>query len=135
MEKFFQKFDFFLMDYVFIPIHLLSEFHWTLVVVDIKQKKLTYYDSLNGKNPKCLKDIQEFFFEREKKYINMPNLSDHWKTDYATEIPRQTDSYNCGIFVLLYSLFIASNMEISFEIHELKHYRNLFLVHTLEKKI
>lgn len=40
------------MDYVLVPIHHSGN-HWTTAVIDMKNKRIDYYDSLLGNNPKC----------------------------------------------------------------------------------
>jgi sentrin-specific protease 1 len=46
------KFDIFTLDYVIIPVHLTN--HWVCAIINFKLKRFEYYDSLRGKNARCL---------------------------------------------------------------------------------
>lgn len=46
-----------------MPIH--GDNHWALIVINIEEKTILYYDSLHNKNKKCIdvcKLILVFFF-------------------------------------------------------------------------
>ena len=44
--------DLFSYDLVLLPVHL--GMHWCLAVIDFTRKQIAYYDSLRGRNTKCL---------------------------------------------------------------------------------
>ncbi len=46
-----RKLDIFSKDYVIIPVHM--GMHWCCAVIDFRNKKVIYYDSLHGNNAKC----------------------------------------------------------------------------------
>eukprot|EP01091_Cochliopodium_minus_P012400 TRINITY_DN3745_c0_g1_i1.p1 TRINITY_DN3745_c0_g1~~TRINITY_DN3745_c0_g1_i1.p1 ORF type:complete len:117 (+),score=6.67 TRINITY_DN3745_c0_g1_i1:622-972(+) len=52
--------DIFDLDYLFITINIL-DIHWTVVVVDFKERTINYYDSFHGKNNECTKSFKSFF--------------------------------------------------------------------------
>jgi sentrin-specific protease 1 len=45
--------DVFAKDLLLVPVHL--GVHWCMAVVDRRQRRLAYYDSLGGENPLLLK--------------------------------------------------------------------------------
>ena len=51
--KIFSQIDIFSLDKVIVPVHLGS--HWCLAVINIRDKRFEYYDSLGGPNAQCFK--------------------------------------------------------------------------------
>lgn len=48
-----RKVDIFAMDKVVVPVHMGN--HWCLAIINFKQKRIEYYDSLGSNNNNCLK--------------------------------------------------------------------------------
>jgi len=112
--------DFKVADKLIIPIHLKFEFHWILVVVDLKLKEIIYYDS--AFNEKNLKESQ-IIIDNIKKYTvdklfysqpenskgkrviksEFKNRFESYKIIYPNDAAKQNlqeDSINCGVYVL-----------------------------------
>jgi hypothetical protein len=49
VQKWTKNVDIFSFKYIFIPIHLISSEHWTLVIIDFERKSVIYVDSLKVK--------------------------------------------------------------------------------------
>jgi sentrin-specific protease 1 len=104
------KVDLFSHRFVFIPIHMPN--HWCLVVVDIPNCKISYYDSNGGDNDNCLDTIEQFLKDAHwaTKQMDLPKFQKENKND----IPRQTNAYDCGVFVCQFADFIARNDKAGF---------------------
>ena len=94
------------------PIHL--NIHWCLGAVDLAEHSISYYDSLKKPNPVCLKTIHNYLVQHSS------NRSVNWKLVHHSDIPKQLNSSDCGMFVCMYarylsyaSPFIFSQMEMS----------------------
>ncbi|KAH0626059.1 hypothetical protein JD844_000773 [Phrynosoma platyrhinos] len=87
-----------------IPIHL--EVHWSLICVEVKQKKITYLDSQRTLNRRCPKA------EADKK--NRPDFRDGWRGVFQMNIARQNNDSDCGAFVLQYSKYLALGLPFTF---------------------
>jgi sentrin-specific protease 1 len=46
------------MEKVIVPVHLGN--HWCLAVINFKEKRFEYYDSMGGKNYECLEVPMNF---------------------------------------------------------------------------
>ena len=82
-------------DMIFIPINKAE--HWRLVVFNVKEELLTYYDSILGtrKTSNALKTIKAFltqYFSRKSKEIKIT-------TKVEEKASLQTNSYDCGVFL------------------------------------
>ncbi len=80
--------DVFSLDRIIFPVNL-NNTHWCLAVINMKAKKFEYYDSLGGRNDKCLKQLrmwlQEESLDKKKEPFDVRNtlqtLSPIAKTD------------------------------------------------------
>jgi hypothetical protein len=84
------------------PLHLPSMSHWTLVVLDREHKRCLVYDPMGSK--KC----NELASSTVQKFLSGHGL---WDVDVTIETDpfpsvRQTDSINCGIFVIVVGLHL-----------------------------
>ncbi|XP_062994709.1 sentrin-specific protease 3 [Elgaria multicarinata webbii] len=103
--------DIFNKELLLIPIHL--EVHWSLICVEVKQKKITYLDSQRTLNRRCPKHICRYLqAEADKK--NRPDFRDGWKGVFQMNIARQNNDSDCGAFVLQYSKFLALGLPFTF---------------------
>ncbi|KAM6453229.1 sentrin-specific protease 3 isoform 1-T1 [Liasis olivaceus] len=103
--------DIFNKEILLIPIHL--EVHWSLICVEVKQKKITYLDSQRTLNRRCPKHICRYLqAEADKK--NRPDFREGWKGVFQMNIARQNNDSDCGAFVLQYSKFLALGLPFTF---------------------
>ncbi|XP_039193787.1 sentrin-specific protease 3 [Crotalus tigris] len=103
--------DIFNKEILLIPIHL--EVHWSLICVEVKQKKITYLDSQRTLNRRCPKHICKYLqAEADKK--NRPDFRDGWRGVFQMNIARQNNDSDCGAFVLQYSKFLALGLPFAF---------------------
>ena len=94
-------------DKLFVPINVNEE-HWVMVVVDLQSELLEFYDSLPKKFHRGqMKNIAKFFGDlstlRGKSGMG---ISD-WKKVVREDILVQPDTFNCGVFVLMFAEMIS----------------------------
>jgi Ulp1 family protease len=96
--------------------------HWSFVHVETKpvdesgvwrtgtRPRLSYYDSYKGRNNICL-DRLEKFFQHFGEIRGCPELTGSWHKRHVNppQVPAQTDSWNCGLFVLAAVDCLAAN--------------------------
>jgi sentrin-specific protease 1 len=91
------------MDTVLIPI--CKDYHWTLLVLQPKSRKIMHLDSFN-------------------KRSSHPDLARAWISDYLGELysaqqwevlvvrsPQQTNGYDCGVHVITNGICMALGLE------------------------
>jgi hypothetical protein len=110
VKKWLKNVNLFVYEIILIPINLLEINHWSLLSINLKKKEINYYDS-------CGFDYD--FFNLIKGYLdklsgNNFDIERPWIYNIVKEIPQQTNSIDCGVFICIYSLCIASRQE-SFE--------------------
>nr|KAJ3423016.1 hypothetical protein HK105_004191 [Polyrhizophydium stewartii] len=95
-----KKVDLFEKDLVIVPVHLGA--HWTCAVINLKQKRFEYYDSLHGSNPTCQELLREYLKSESLDKKKTPiDLSD-WEDYTPKNIPAQQNSYDCGVFTCMF---------------------------------
>lgn len=87
------------------PVHQTARAHWCLVVVDILKKEIVCYDSFYKENSACLEEFKNYIFK-----INHESFA----TKQDTNIPMQTNSYDCGAFVCAYAHCLAASFVFNF---------------------
>ena len=110
VKKWTSKIDIFSLDKILIPIHL--GYHWALAVVNIRLKRIEFYDSMcksRGRRQEQ-KYLQKWLEDeyQDKKKRTLPWEEDDWKImqSYA-DVPQQTNEVDCGVFVLQYANYLA----------------------------
>lgn len=102
-------------DSILIPINRND--HWVLIVIARRQQKIEIYDSLQGLDFTIAKTVRAHFAEMlDPKIIN-------WPINTAMNIPLQTNSVDCGVFLCQYAKCIASGASFNFKENEMPKIR------------
>ncbi|EEB07135.1 SUMO deconjugating enzyme Ulp1 [Schizosaccharomyces japonicus yFS275] len=80
------------MDFVLIPVHL--GIHWCMAVINKKDKRFEYWDSLGGSPGKAFELLRLYYAEETKGGIDLSGWTDH----IDSNCPRQQNGYDCGVF-------------------------------------
>jgi len=131
VRKWSRKVDIFEMDKVVVPVHMGN--HWCLAVVNFREKRFEYYDSLGGSNSTCLKALRQYVKEEHKdKKKKEIDLSD-W-TDYTpSDIPHQRNGYDCGVFMCKYADYVSKNQGFTFGQNQMQYFRKRLVLDILNK--
>uniref|UniRef100_J3KZR8 Ubiquitin-like protease family profile domain-containing protein n=1 Tax=Oryza brachyantha TaxID=4533 RepID=J3KZR8_ORYBR len=99
-------------DKIFIPIH--KEVHWCLAVINIRDKKFQYLDSLGSMDMKALGILARYLVDevKDKSGQHIDALS--WKQEGVKNLPLQENGWDCGMFMLKYIDFYSRDMDLSF---------------------
>ncbi|KAG9321005.1 hypothetical protein KVV02_003983 [Mortierella alpina] len=97
VKRWTKKVKIFELDYVLIPIHCSGN-HWTTAVIDMKNKRIEYYDSLLGNNPKCFLILRGYLEQECQDKLKKPFDFQGWENDCPKDIPRQKNGFDCGVF-------------------------------------
>jgi len=96
------------MEKLFIPIY--SPGHWSLALINIKDKTFEYYDSL-GSSISCSKILlicRNFWMkEMTERGIELTDLND-WE-DVFPDAPKQMNGRDCGVFVCQYCFHLSKD--------------------------
>ena len=109
------KIDIFSLDMVIVLIRL--GFHWALSVINIKEYRLEYYDSImyEGCKNEVLSRLKNYVVEefKDKKKVKNYNVSE-WVYYTVENLPQQTNKYDCGEFTITFAERISRGASVLF---------------------
>ena len=127
-----RRIDVFSFDKILIPIHL--GLHWCFAVINNRDKRFEYYDSLNGRDPCSLLFKSYMETEHMDKKKTPIDLSD-WQIIQYFDIPQQNNGYDCGVFSCQFARCSALDKPFNFKQVNMPYLRNRMIVEILQRKI
>ena len=94
-----KKVDVFSKDMLIFPIHCHSN-HWTLAVVNFRERRFEYYDSLRGSPDEVLINLRKWLQEesRDKKGAEF-DVEGWTDVSFKSGTPLQKNGFDCGVFM------------------------------------
>jgi sentrin-specific protease 1 len=79
--------------------------HWILVVIDFASKSIRYYDPLpvekkQSRGSSLMKITKRLVQDLAQLQGNKDFVESQWSMEEVQEAPRQSNGYDCGVFVL-----------------------------------
>ncbi|KAM4770044.1 sentrin-specific protease 2 isoform 5-T5 [Cyanocitta cristata] len=123
VKKWTKGVDIFKHDVILVPIHV--RIHWTLLVVDLREKAIKYFDSLGQKGDHICKTVLKYLEEESKEKRNIELTASEWtlRSLGAEEIPQQSNGSDCGVFVCKFADFISRDKPIIFTPEHMPYFR------------
>ncbi|CAO2173732.1 unnamed protein product [Urochloa humidicola] len=108
-------------DKIFVPIH--KEVHWCLAVINIRDKKFQYLDSLGSMDVKVLRTLARYFVDEVKDKNGQQIDALSWKQEGVKNLPLQENGWDCGMFMLKYIDFYSRDMDLIFGQKHMRYFR------------
>ncbi|XP_020082555.1 ubiquitin-like-specific protease ESD4 [Ananas comosus] len=108
-------------DKIFVPIH--KEIHWCLAVVDVKDKKFQYLDSLGGIDIMVLRVLARYLMDEVKDKNAKQIDTSSRKQEVVDNLPLQKNGWDCGMFMLKYADFYSRGLSLSFKQDDMTYFR------------
>ncbi|NWZ89079.1 SENP2 protease, partial [Nesospiza acunhae] len=123
VKKWTKGVDIFEHDVILVPIHL--RIHWTLLVVDLREKTIKYFDSLGRKGDHICKTVLKYLEEESREKRNIELTASEWTLHSmgTEEIPQQNNGNDCGVFVCKFADFISRDKPIIFTPEHMPYFR------------
>lgn len=99
-------------DMIFVPIH--RGVHWTLAVINNRESKLLYLDSLNGVDPMILNALAKYMGDEANEKSGKKIDANSWDMEFVEDLPQQKNGYDCGMFMLKYIDFFSRGLGLCF---------------------
>jgi sentrin-specific protease 1 len=116
-----KKEDVFSYDLLLIPVHL--GMHWCLATIDVKEKSINYYDSMNGNNQTCLDLLKRYLQEEHQDKKKAPMDLTEWKQEIKKDIPQQMNGSDCGMFACKFAEYLSRRARITFTQQDMPYFR------------
>ncbi|GJU09592.1 ubiquitin-like-specific protease ESD4 [Tanacetum coccineum] len=108
-------------DKIFVPIH--KEIHWCLAVINKKDKKFQYLDSLGGADKKVLRALAKYITDEVKDKTGKSIDVTSWEQEFVTNLPSQENGYDCGMFMIKYIDFYSRDIGLCFSQEDMPYFR------------
>lgn len=142
VQKYAKRVNLFRKGKVFFPLNN-DQSHWNLVVLDISKKCATIYDSLVGR-PLLVK-YMEYLVDYIYDDAVFKNLMDRQTADEERKgwfyqqpedgVPQQQNSYDCGVFTVMYAMYLSEDLPLSFSQGDMPEFRSLLIYLMLRGRI
>ena len=130
-----KKVDVFTKDLIIVPIHCHGN-HWTLAIINLKQKRFEYLDSLRGGAGRVLENLRQWLqdesLEKKKEAIDVSGWQD---VVYRTGTPQQRNGYDCGVFMCTSANCVSRDVRLTFTQSEMPYLRQRMVVEILQKRL
>uniref|UniRef100_A0A7S1NSQ0 Ubiquitin-like protease family profile domain-containing protein n=1 Tax=Eutreptiella gymnastica TaxID=73025 RepID=A0A7S1NSQ0_9EUGL len=125
-----KKVDLFSMEKVIIPVHLSN--HWTSAVINLRERRFEFYDSLGSEGRHHLEKLQQYIEqEHENKKGTKLDTSDWAFYTPETSVPQQNNFSDCGVFSCKFMNWCSQDMPFSFSQADMPYFRKRFVVELL----
>eukprot|EP00249_Psilotum_nudum_P014522 c24862_g2_i1 orf=1-1755(-) len=84
-------------DKIFVPIH--KDIHWCLAIINIREKKFEYLDSLKGQDRNALDVLARYIVDEAKDKLGKDLHVNTWERSFPFDIPKQLNGCDCGMFM------------------------------------
>ncbi|XP_076936513.1 putative ubiquitin-like-specific protease 1B isoform X1 [Bidens hawaiensis] len=108
-------------DKIFVPIH--KEIHWCLAVINKKEEKFQYLDSLGGADKKVLRMLAKYITDEVKDKSGKSIDVTSWDQEFVTDLPNQENGYDCGMFMIKYADFYSRGIGLCFSQEHMPYFR------------
>ncbi|XP_072937238.1 uncharacterized protein [Epargyreus clarus] len=112
LRRWTRKVDIFAHDLMVIPVHL--GVHWCLSIVDFREKRISYLDSMGGRNQACLDALLQYLRDEHQDKKGQPFDDNGWTTENLKDIPQQMNGSDCGMFACTFAEFSCRGARYSF---------------------
>ncbi|XP_018581724.1 sentrin-specific protease 2 isoform X2 [Scleropages formosus] len=127
--------DLFQYEIIVVPLHM--GVHWSLSVIDFREKSVMYYDSMGQKHDDICK-LLLLYLKEELKIKNGKDLDiSKWVTASfsAKEIPQQNNGSDCGVFVCKYADYISQGRPLTFTQSHVPYFRRRMIWEILNQRL
>ncbi|KAH6769695.1 hypothetical protein C2S52_014498 [Perilla frutescens var. hirtella] len=108
-------------DKIFVPIH--KEVHWCLAVINKKDEKFQYLDSLGGVDNHVLNVLAKYLVDEAKDKCGTDLNVSSWEKEFVTELPEQLNGFDCGMFMIKYADFYSRDIGLCFSQDNMPYFR------------
>jgi sentrin-specific protease 1 len=130
-----KHFDFFSQRLVLMPINI-GYYHWCLLAVDLDRKEVRFYDSCGGSGSKYMQAVMLYLADEHNHSHELKFDPEIWTMVRTTaDTPRQSNSFDCGVFVSYCALYLAHDLDPTFSQSDIPHLRRRMMSDILNKRL
>ncbi|GAA6030010.1 hypothetical protein JCM8097_009213 [Rhodosporidiobolus ruineniae] len=137
VKRWTKKFDTFAKDTIIIPINQGGS-HWVCAAVNIRDKRIEYYDSLGSARPVVYATLRKWVeaehLNRKKEPIDLE--AEGWENYWDDDRPGQENSYDCGVFTCMFMECLSREVDgFDFTQEDMPYLRNKLALMVDQKEL
>ncbi|KAI3713766.1 hypothetical protein L1987_72352 [Smallanthus sonchifolius] len=109
-------------DKIFVPVH--KQIHWCLAVIDKKEEKIQYLDSLGGIDKQVMRVLARYIVDEVKDKNGEDIDVTSWQQEYVTDLPNQENGFDCGVFMIKFADFYSRGLGLCFKQEDMPYFRS-----------
>lgn len=127
-----RKIDIFAMDKIFVPVNV-SNTHWCLAVIFMTEKRIQYFDSMNGPGQRCLEVLLRYLHDEMEHKKQHKFDAEGWKlVPTAPGTPQQENGSDCGVFTCMFADFLSRHEPLVFTQNDMEFHRHRMVLHIVQ---
>ncbi|KAF8006788.1 hypothetical protein BT93_K0948 [Corymbia citriodora subsp. variegata] len=108
-------------DKIFVPIHQGE--HWCLAIINKKDEKFQYLDSLGQTDLQVLNRLTKYIEDEVKDKCGKDIDVCLWEREYVSDLPAQENRFDCGMFMIKYADFYSRRWKLFFNQKHMTYFR------------
>ncbi|KAM5568968.1 ubiquitin-like-specific protease ESD4 [Rosa sericea] len=108
-------------DKIFVPIH--KEIHWCLAVINKRDQKFQYLDSLGGRDTRVMQLLARYYADEVKEKSGKDIDVSSWEFECVEDLPEQENGFDCGVFMIKYADFYSRGLDLCFHQKHMPYFR------------
>jgi len=125
-------------DRILIPVNV-ENLHWVLVIVDVKERRFLFFDSLGGRAASVLGMVRRWLTDEVVNRLGVDTAEswniNSWDGLVDVGLPRQRDGGSCGVFVLAAADCFALGVPLCFSQADMPVLRQRMSLALLEESL
>ncbi|XP_017872529.1 PREDICTED: uncharacterized protein LOC108620149 [Drosophila arizonae] len=122
VKRWTRKVDIFSKDIIPVPVHV-SNVHWCMAIIHMKNKTIRYYDSMGKPNSEVLSALENYLLEESLDKRKKPFDTSDFIIENVQNVPHQTNGSDCGVFSCMFAEYITRNKSLTFSQEHMEYFR------------
>ena len=122
------------LDKIIFPVHI-GGVHWCCGCINIRDKKIEYYDSMNGSALQFFRIIKQYLKDEHIDKLKLNHIKyllniQEWKIDNNNNnnYPQQKNGYDCGVFASKCADWISDDMYPDYSQSDMQYFRKRMIL-------
>uniref|UniRef100_A0A1B0CMG9 Ubiquitin-like protease family profile domain-containing protein n=2 Tax=Lutzomyia longipalpis TaxID=7200 RepID=A0A1B0CMG9_LUTLO len=127
VKRWTRKVDIFAHDVIPVPVHV-SNVHWCMAIIHMKNRTIRYYDSMGQPNMRILDALEQYLKSESLDKKQQPFDMKGWEKECMADAPRQMNGSDCGVFSCMFAEYITRGSEITFTQADMPYFRQKMIL-------
>lgn len=103
-----------------------------MAVINLRDKCLSYYDSLHGEDHNCLKHLAWYVRDEAKDKKKLDLDISKWPRLFPKDVPRQENGFDCGMFAVKFADYESRGRAFQFRQQDMGYFRRRMVAELMQ---